>query len=64
MAEWTWVLLDAEGKELRTTEPFDSQQEAEAWLADNWSKLAQEGAESVSLREKNEESYRMSLAPG
>lgn len=64
MGNWTWILLDGSGRELRATENFDSQQAAEGWLADNWSGLADEGAESVSLRSDDEETYRMSLAPG
>lgn len=64
MGDWTWILLDANAHELRSTEAFDSQQAAEQWLAENWSNLADEGAESVSLRENDDETYRMSLAPG
>jgi hypothetical protein len=61
---WTWVLVGADGQEMRSTEPFDTKDEAEAWLSDHWAELAEEGAESVSLREGDAESYRMSLAPG
>ena len=60
---WTWVLIGADGSEMRSTEGFDSKDEAEAWLSDHWSELAEEGAESVSLRDDDDESYRMSLAP-
>ena len=64
MGDWKWVLVDPEGQEVRATETFDSQQTAEQWLTENWSSLADEGAESVSLRQNEEETYRMSLAPG
>ena len=64
MGDWTWILLDDNGREVRATEAFDSQQAAEEWLGANWASLAEEGAESVSLRQNDEETYRMSLAPG
>lgn len=57
-----WVLLDDSGTELRATTDFDSQEEAEQWLASEWQGLAAEGAASVSLRSESEEVYEMSLA--
>lgn len=64
MAEFTWVLLDAAGKELRTTESFDSKEAAEAWMGSDWAALADEGAEFVSLREDGEQVYKMGLSEG
>lgn len=63
MTDWNWVLIDENNSELRMTERFESEAEAEQWLAANWTQLADEGAESVSLRENGEETYLMSLAP-
>jgi uncharacterized protein (DUF736 family) len=64
MATFTWTLLDASGAEMRTTEPFPSQAEAEAWMGAHWSALLDEGAEYVSLREDDEQIYRMGLREG
>lgn len=61
MGEFTWVLLDASGAELRSTETFGSKDEAEAWMGDEWKALLDEGADSVSLREDGEQHYKMSL---
>lgn len=61
MPEVTWVLLAADGSEMRTTESFASQQEAEAWMGAEWAGLLQEGAEYVSLRSDGEQIYRMGL---
>ena len=64
MAEFTWVLLDASGQELRTTEPFASQEAAEQWMGSEWAALLDEGAESVSLREGDAQVYKMGLREG
>ena len=64
MSEFTWVLLDASGNELRKTEPFVSQEAAEAWMGAEWAALLEEGAESVSLRDGEEQVYRMGLREG
>lgn len=56
-----WVLHDLEGVDLRTTELFDSQADAEAWMGTNWARLLDEGAESVSLMESDEHIYKMGL---
>lgn len=61
MAGFHWVLHDAEGKDLRTTETFESKQAAEDWMGTEWSKLLDEGAESVSLRSNGDALYRMGL---
>ena len=64
MAALRWVLLDEAGAELRTTEDFGSQAEAERWLAAAWQGLVEEGAAAVSLRSAAGEIYEMSLAEG
>ena len=64
MADFTWVLLDAAGEELRQTETFASQEAAEAWMGAEWAALLEEGAESVSLRDGEEQVYRMGLREG
>lgn len=56
-----WVLHDLEGLDLRTTELFDSQADAEAWMGTHWARLLDEGAESVSLMESDEHIYKMGL---
>lgn len=61
MAEFKWKLRGASGKELRETEAFASQADAEAWMGTNWSGLLDEGAESVSLVHDGETLYDMGL---
>ena len=61
MAGWQWVLHDAEGNDLRSTEEFESKESAEAWMGQHWSELLEEGAETVSLVQAGEHQYRMGL---
>lgn len=61
MADYVWKLHDAAGRDLRTTEPFGSRDEAEAWMGAEWSSLLDEGAETVSLVHGEETLYRMGL---
>jgi hypothetical protein len=64
VSSYTWVLLDASGGEMRATDPFASQEEAEAWMGSEWAALLDEGAEHVSLRSDGEQVYRMGLREG
>ena len=64
MADFTWVLLDSNGGELSTSEAFSSKEEAEAWMGANWEQLLEAGGEYVSLREGDEQVYRMGLKEG
>ena len=59
-----WVLHDLKGADLRDTERFDSQADAEAWMGTHWARLLEEGAESVSLMEDEERIYKMGLREG
>lgn len=61
MADFTWKLRGAAGEELRATEAFESQAEAEAWMGAHWSELLDEGAESVSLVSHDRTVYDMGL---
>ena len=61
MAEFVWKLHGPAGEELRATEAFDSQDEAEAWMGAQWASLLDEGAETVSLVRGDETLYRMGL---
>lgn len=56
-----WVLHDAAGADLRTSEDFDSQADAEAWMGAEWESLLAEGGESVTLMDEHEKVYRMGL---
>ena len=58
---FTWVLHDASGRDLRSSELFGSKEEAESWMSDEWSNLLAEGAETVSLMSDGDELYRMGL---
>lgn len=50
---WTWSYHDAGGSPVTSAEatatPFPSQAEAEAWLGETWSVLADDGVDSVTL---------------
>ena len=59
--EFTWVLHDASGNDLRTSEEFETQEAAEAWMGSEWSALLDEGAETVSLMGGDERLYKMGL---
>jgi hypothetical protein len=63
MAAFRWVLLDESDAEMRSSESFASQPEAESWLTSNWRELADEGTASVSLRAEEDVVYTMRLAP-
>jgi hypothetical protein len=56
-----WVLHDASGADLRSTEDFDSKDGAEAWMGSEWAALLAEGAETVSLMDGDKRLYRMGL---
>lgn len=58
---FTWILHDAAGQDLRTTEPFETKDAAEAWMGSEWSALLDEGAETVSLMDDETRLYRMGL---
>lgn len=61
MSEWTWVLNDANGNAIRSSEHFSSRDDAEGWMTTNWSALLDEGAETVSLMDGDRFIYRMGL---
>lgn len=61
MSVYSWVLIDASNQEMRSSEPFATKEEAEAWMGREWAILLDEGAEHVSLREDGRQLYRMGL---
>jgi hypothetical protein len=61
MTAFTWTLLAPSGDEMRTTEEFSTQEEAEAWMGAEWAALLDEGAEFVSLRSDGKQVYKMGL---
>lgn len=56
-----WILHDAAGTDLRASEDFASQADAEAWMGSEWASLLDEGAESVTLMDGDDKLYRMGL---
>lgn len=61
MSECRWLLKDAGGDELRSSETFGSREEAEAWMGAEWASLLDEGAETVVLLEDDATLYEMGL---
>lgn len=64
MSQFTWILQDAGGEDIRTSQSFATQEEAEAWMGAEWAALREEGAEFVSLRDGDQQVYRMGLSEG
>jgi hypothetical protein len=64
MASYRWVVLGADGAELRVTEEFESKEEAEAWMGAHWSELLDEGGLSVRLEADEASVYDMGLTEG
>lgn len=56
-----WILKDAQGAELRSSDTFGSRDGAETWLGQEWQRLLDEGAESVALVEDGHTVYEMGL---
>lgn len=61
MAELFWKLRGPAGEDLGESERFAAQDEAEAWMGLHWSRLLDEGAESVSLVRGDDVVYDMGL---
>ncbi|MPZ70786.1 MAG: hypothetical protein GEU71_14855 [Actinobacteria bacterium] len=60
---WKWVLHTDDGRDLRSTDGFETQEAAEEWIGDRWSELLDEGAGSVSLMDDEKSVYTMGLRP-
>jgi hypothetical protein len=59
-----WRYLDSADAPIGTSDPFDDQEDAEAWLTESWRDLLAEGVEAVELTEDDGQPvYRMSLRP-
>ena len=56
-----WVVKDRAGREMRSTQPFESRAAAEDWLGQSWTSLLQEGAVAVALLDSGGVVYEMSL---
>jgi hypothetical protein len=64
---FVWRYLDARGTETGTSEAFEDESSAEAWLSGGWEELLERGVEAVELVEaeagSGEVRYRMELRP-
>ncbi|HEX2240088.1 MAG TPA: hypothetical protein VHJ82_02950 [Actinomycetota bacterium] len=58
---WRWIYRDSAGEERGSSESFDSKEQAEEWMGENWSELLEAGTESVTLRSDDESLYDMGL---
>lgn len=61
MSELKWVLKDPDGNTIRASDPFESRDEAEAWMGTEWASLLDEGAETVVLMDEGGVVYEMGL---
>jgi hypothetical protein len=61
VSTYAWIVHDAHGRDLRTSELFSTREAAEEWLGREWSGLADESGDSVTLIENGEVVYQMSL---
>lgn len=61
MADFFWKLHGSSGEELGESERFEAQDEAEGWMGAHWSRLLDEGAETVSLVRGADVLYEMGL---
>ena len=61
MPSFRWTLVDDAGGDLRSSEDFDTKEEAEAWMSAHWAELLEEGAGSVRLSEGDAVVYEMGL---
>jgi hypothetical protein len=61
MSTFHWVLNNADGAALRSTETFESKEDAEAWMGEHWAELLDEGAETVLLMSDERSIYEMGL---
>jgi hypothetical protein len=61
MAVFAWKLRGPSGEDLRETETFASQADAETWMGAHWAALLEEGAETVALVGDGETLYDMGL---
>ena len=59
---YAWVVQDGTGADIRTSESFATQADAEAWMGGAWEDLAAGGGAFVVLTSDDETIYRMSLA--
>jgi hypothetical protein len=60
---FAWMLEDATGDRRPCGHDFVTREEAEAWLAEAFGSLLDEGGERVVLTRDGEVVYRMSLKP-
>lgn len=68
-AKWIWVYEVADGEPVNglpksaALDPFDSKEDAEAWLTKYWRDLLANGVDQVELFENQNSVYQMSLHP-
>jgi hypothetical protein len=61
-----WHYFDAEGHGVGASRSFGDRNEAEAWLAEEWTDLVEDGVHAVGLFDLalGSQEYRMDLGPG
>lgn len=61
MADFFWKLRGPAGEDVGESERFEAREDAEGWMGAHWSRLRDEGADSVTLVHGDEVLYDMSL---
>jgi hypothetical protein len=68
-SKWIWIYEVADGEPVNglpksaALDPFDSREDAEAWLTKYWRDLLANGVDQVELYEDQTSVYQMSLHP-
>lgn len=68
-SKWIWIYEVADGEPVSglpksaALDPFDSREDAEAWLTKYWPDLLVNGVDQVELYEDQTSIYQMSLHP-
>lgn len=57
-----WLVENVAGERTDTSQDFESQADAEAWMGSEWARLAEAGGHMVILMNGEDVLYRMSLA--
>lgn len=61
MADFRWAFRDSSGADVGSSQSFDSKEQAEEWMGQEWSDLLAAGTERVRLMSNGDTLYDMGL---